>query len=130
MSVQVFTPSRRFLEINIGERGETVRRQPERILGQHPRAQRPVRRLQAKRGREAAHVADIELRRDRLGLGRRMPAGPRITPMPAHDRAGGVHPELAVKHLELLDIIKEYEVGKGDYSKLDPEEFEAVAIES
>jgi hypothetical protein len=59
-----------------------------------------------------------------------MPAGPRIMSMPAHDRAGGGHPELAVKHIELLDIIKGYEVGKGDYSKLDPEELGAVAIES
>ena len=39
---------------------------------------------------------------------------------PAHDREGGGHPELAVKHLELLDIIKGYEVGKGDYIELDP----------
>ena len=32
--------------------------------------------------------------------------------------------------VESADIIKGYEVGKGDYIELDPEELEAVAIES
>ena len=32
--------------------------------------------------------------------------------------------------VESAEIIKGYEVGKGDYIELDPEEFEAVAIES
>jgi hypothetical protein len=32
--------------------------------------------------------------------------------------------------VDSADIIKGYEVGKGDYIELDPEELEAVAIES
>jgi non-homologous end joining protein Ku len=32
--------------------------------------------------------------------------------------------------VDSADIIKGYEVGKGDYRELDPEELEAVAIES
>ena len=32
--------------------------------------------------------------------------------------------------MDSADIIKGYEVGKGEYIELDPEELEAVAIES
>ena len=36
----------------------------------------------------------------------------------------------AAMRSDSADIIKGYEVGKGDYIELDPEELEAVAIES